>query len=165
MKKLIAILAVLALILAACDAGGGGDEDTTPTTAATDDDGGGGDDGGGDDGGGDDGGDTGAQTGGSLLEEVIARGTLNCGVNETLPGFGSKDEAGAFVEVQADFPERLVAHPRVDLVRRLVAPAQVCRRADGIAKRAVITGGVLGGVSEDPRVTMARALQGCPDLA
>ena len=45
-------------------------------------------DGGGDDG---DGGDTGAQTGGDRLSEVIARGTLNCGVNETLPGFGSKE--------------------------------------------------------------------------
>jgi general L-amino acid transport system substrate-binding protein len=106
LKKLIAVLAVFALILAACDAGGG-DEDTTPTTAATDDDGGT-DDGGGDDGGGDDG-DTGAQTGGDLLDEVIARGTLNCGVNETLPGFGSKDEAGAFVGFDIDLCRAVAA--------------------------------------------------------
>ncbi len=32
-----------------------------------------------------------------LLDAVIARGQLNCGVNETLPGFGYKDSAGAFV--------------------------------------------------------------------
>ena len=106
LKKLIAVLAVFALILAACDAGGG-DEDTTPTTAATDD-GGGTDDGGTDDGG-DDGTDTGAQTGDSRLEEVIARGTLNCGVNETLPGFGSKDEAGAFVGFDVDLCRAVAA--------------------------------------------------------
>ena len=107
LKKLIAVLAVFALILAACDAGGG-DEDTTPTTAATDD--GGTDDGGTDDGGTDDGGgDTGAQTGGNLIEDVTARGTLNCGVNETLPGFGSKDEAGAFVGFDVDLCRAVAA--------------------------------------------------------
>jgi general L-amino acid transport system substrate-binding protein len=104
LKKLIAVLAVFALILAACDAGGG-DDDTTETTVATDD--GGTDDGGGDDGGDD--GDTGAQTGGNLLEDVIARGTLNCGVNETLPGFGSKDEAGAFVGFDIDLCRAVAA--------------------------------------------------------
>jgi general L-amino acid transport system substrate-binding protein len=102
LKKIIAVLAVFALILAACDAGGG-DEDTTETTVAADDDGGGTDDGGGDDG------DTGAQTGGNLLDEVIARGTLNCGVNETLPGFGSKDEAGAFVGFDIDLCRAVAA--------------------------------------------------------
>ncbi len=105
LKKLIAVLAVFALILAACDAGGGGDEDVTTTTAATDD-GGGDTDGGGDDG---DGGDTGAQTGGDRLSEVIARGTLNCGVNETLPGFGSKDETGAFVGFDVDLCRAVAA--------------------------------------------------------
>jgi general L-amino acid transport system substrate-binding protein len=102
LKKLIAVLAVFALILAACDAGGG--DEVTETTVAADD--GGTDDGGTDDGGGDD---TGAQTGGSLLDEIIARGTLNCGVNETLPGFGSKDETGAFVGFDIDLCRAVAA--------------------------------------------------------
>jgi general L-amino acid transport system substrate-binding protein len=101
LKKLIALLAVLALVLTACDAGGGGEEETTPTTAVTPDDGttetttGGTD--------------SGAQTGGSLLDEVITRGTLNCGVNETLPGFGSKDETGAFVGFDVDLCRAVAA--------------------------------------------------------
>ncbi|MDF1594815.1 MAG: amino acid ABC transporter substrate-binding protein [Acidimicrobiia bacterium] len=101
LKKLMAVLAVLALVLTACDAGGGGDE-TTPTTAVTPDDGtttettAGGTD-------------TGAQTGGSRLDEIIARGTLNCGVNETLPGFGSKDETGAFVGFDIDLCRAVAA--------------------------------------------------------
>ncbi len=37
-----------------------------------------------------------AQQGGNLLEEVQNRGTLNCGVNEAVPGFGFVTEAGDF---------------------------------------------------------------------
>lgn len=107
-KRLIAVLAVFALILAACDAGGAGD-DTTVTTEAVEDDGGGTDDGATDDGATDDGGDTGAQSSGSLLEDVVARGTLNCGVNETLPGFGSKDSAGQFVGFDIDLCRAVAA--------------------------------------------------------
>ena len=67
-------------------------DDTTETTAA---------------GGGDT--DTGGQTdGGDLLQVVLDRGELNCGVNETLPGFG-------FREATPDW-RAVVDHPDVDVV-------------------------------------------------
>ena len=36
------------------------------------------------------------RNGGGLLSEVQDRGTLRCGVNEGVPGFGLVDEAGAY---------------------------------------------------------------------
>ncbi len=39
----------------------------------------------------------------SLLDTVIERGNIICGVNETLPGFGIVDEAGAFSGFDIDF--------------------------------------------------------------
>ncbi len=106
-KKLTLLTAVFALVVAAC---GGGAEETTTTTAAPEPGqttttaapapGGGGDAGAG--GGG-------AQEGGSLLDTVIARGTLNCGVNETLAGFGFKDESGQFVGFDVDLCRAVAA--------------------------------------------------------
>jgi general L-amino acid transport system substrate-binding protein len=62
---------------------------------------------------GDDGGEAGggAQTGqtegggqaGSLLDEVKSRGTLRCGVNDSVPGFGLQTEAGDFEGFDIDF--------------------------------------------------------------
>jgi general L-amino acid transport system substrate-binding protein len=50
---------------------------------------------------------TGAQgqqgEGGSLLQQVQNRGTLNCGVNDAVPGFGFQDEAGDFQGFDIDF--------------------------------------------------------------
>ena len=79
MKKTALTLLVVALLAAAC---GGDDAAETTTTAAP------------------------ATTqapapepapaAADVLDQVIARGELNCGVNETLPGFGYKDSAGAF---------------------------------------------------------------------
>ena len=89
-KRLVLVISMLALVLAAC----GTTAEETTTTAAPD---------------GattvapPEGGTTpGAQTGTDLLETVKARGTLNCGVNETLPGFGTKDTAGNFVGFDVD---------------------------------------------------------------
>jgi general L-amino acid transport system substrate-binding protein len=97
-KRFMITLSVLALVLAAC---GTEAEETTTTTAAPDattettaPEGGG---------------DTGGQTGGDLLDTVLARGELNCGANETLPGFGSKDEAGNFVGFDVDLCRALAA--------------------------------------------------------
>lgn len=100
-KHFMIMLSILALVLAAC---GTEAEETTTTTAAPDgadttapapdDDGDG---------------DGGAQTGGDLLDTVLARGELNCGTNETLPGFGSKDEAGNFVGFDVDLCRALAA--------------------------------------------------------
>jgi len=83
-------LAALALVFAACtDAGGEDDgEDGTTTSEATDTGGEGGGDGG---------------TEGSLLETVQANGSLVCGVNETLPGFGIIDDQGNFTGFDIDF--------------------------------------------------------------
>ena len=52
--------------------------------------------------GGDDGGD-------GLLQTVQDRGTLACGVNETLPGFGVVDEAGAYSGFDVDFCRAVAA--------------------------------------------------------
>ena len=44
-----------------------------------------------------------------LLDVVIARGELNCGVNETLPGFGYKDSEGAFTGFDVDLCRAVAA--------------------------------------------------------
>ncbi len=41
--------------------------------------------------------------GGNLLAEVQSRGTLNCGVNDAVPGFGFVTEAGEFQGFDIDF--------------------------------------------------------------
>jgi general L-amino acid transport system substrate-binding protein len=41
--------------------------------------------------------------GGNLLAEVQDRGTLRCGVNDAVPGFGFQDEAGEFQGFDIDF--------------------------------------------------------------
>ncbi|MEX2279064.1 MAG: amino acid ABC transporter substrate-binding protein [Acidimicrobiia bacterium] len=100
-RRFMIVLSILAMVLAAC--GTEAEETTTTaapdgsteTTAAPSD--------------GDGDGDSGAQTGGDLLDTVLARGELNCGTNETLPGFGSKDEAGNFVGFDVDLCRALAA--------------------------------------------------------
>ena len=56
---------------------------------------------------------TGAQgqqgEGGSLLQQVQNRGTLNCGVNDAVPGFGFQDEAGDFQGFDIDFCRAVAA--------------------------------------------------------
>ena len=49
------------------------------------------------------GGGGGEQTEGGTLAEVRDRGTLNCGVNDAVPGFGFVDEAGEFAGFDIDF--------------------------------------------------------------
>jgi general L-amino acid transport system substrate-binding protein len=101
------VFAIFALVLAACTeaadttttAGDGAPGTTaggdgTPTTAA--------------------GGETstteseGAPAGG-LLAEVQSRGSLNCGVNDAVPGFGSVDDAGEFAGFDIDFCRAVAA--------------------------------------------------------
>ena len=97
-KRLIVVLAALAMIVAACGGDDGDTDDTeagadaTTTTAAAD-------------GGGDDGADSGT----SLLATVQERGTLSCGTNETLVGFGFKDAAGDFVGMDVDICKAVAA--------------------------------------------------------
>lgn len=47
--------------------------------------------------------------GGSLLDEVKSRGTLRCGVNSALPGFGSIDADGNNVGFDVDFCRAIAA--------------------------------------------------------
>ncbi|MXX02028.1 MAG: amino acid ABC transporter substrate-binding protein [Acidimicrobiia bacterium] len=44
-----------------------------------------------------------------VLDNVIARGELNCGVNETIPGFGYKDAAGTFTGFDVDLCRAVAA--------------------------------------------------------
>ena len=44
-----------------------------------------------------------------VLDVVIARGELNCGVNETIPGFGYKDAAGTFTGFDVDLCRAVAA--------------------------------------------------------
>ncbi|MGH2685958.1 MAG: amino acid ABC transporter substrate-binding protein, partial [Actinomycetota bacterium] len=46
---------------------------------------------------------------GSVLETVRDRGTLNCGVNDAVPGFGFVDEAGDFSGFDIDFCRAIAA--------------------------------------------------------
>jgi general L-amino acid transport system substrate-binding protein len=68
-----------------------------------------------DDGNGDAAGDTGQteaggqQGGGTLLQEVIDRGTLRCGVNDAVPGFGFTGEAGEPEGFDIDFCRAVAA--------------------------------------------------------
>ena len=47
--------------------------------------------------------------GGNLLAEVQDRGTLRCGVNDAVPGFGFQDEAGEFQGFDIDFCRAIAA--------------------------------------------------------
>ncbi|HDK46186.1 MAG TPA: amino acid ABC transporter substrate-binding protein [Actinobacteria bacterium] len=90
-KRIILLVVVFAMIAAACASGGGATTtttgaETTTTTAAP------------------------AQTTtGSLLDTIVQRGVLRCGVNETLPGFGSKDSSGKFVGFDTDLCRAIAA--------------------------------------------------------
>ena len=81
-SKLLIALAALTLIFAACDSGG----DESTTTAA--DSGGEG---------------NGAGGGGDVMQTVVDRGELNCGVNETLPGFGIVEADGSYTGFDIEF--------------------------------------------------------------
>jgi general L-amino acid transport system substrate-binding protein len=47
--------------------------------------------------------------GGSLLDEVRERGSLRCGVNETVPGFGLIDDAGDYTGFDIEFCKAVAA--------------------------------------------------------
>jgi general L-amino acid transport system substrate-binding protein len=81
-RRLACLLAAFLLLAGACSDDGGDDEGA----------------------GGEDGEEaTGGGGGGGLLAEVQDRGTLRCGVNETVPGFGLVDEAGEYAGFDIEF--------------------------------------------------------------
>ena len=78
--RLVGLFAALSLVVGACsddddDAGGGGGSE----------------------------GESGGGGGDGLLAEVRERGTLNCGVNETVPGFGLVDDQGEYTGFDVEF--------------------------------------------------------------
>lgn len=81
--KMLAVLAAVALVFSACDRGGDG--------------------GGGDNGGGGDDNQAAQAEGGNLLDEIAERGTLRCGVNNTVPGFGFDAGGGDIEGFDIDF--------------------------------------------------------------
>lgn len=98
-RRLLVVLAVFSLLAAAC----GSDDEASDTESDTESDtmaeteSEGGDDT-------EDDGDAGAQSGaGGTLAAVQERGTLVCGGNDTLPGFGIADEEGNFSGFDIDF--------------------------------------------------------------
>ncbi|CAN5284390.1 amino acid ABC transporter substrate-binding protein [soil metagenome] len=91
----LALVVLLALFGAACSSDDDGGDD-----AATDD---GANDGGATDGSEEAAGGGGQESGGGRLADVQDRGTLNCGVNDAVPGFGFTDEAGEFSGFDIEF--------------------------------------------------------------
>jgi general L-amino acid transport system substrate-binding protein len=93
MKRLAILLLALGLVLAACDSSSddttttaaAADSGTTETTAAA------------------------AASTGSLLATVQDRGTLNCGVNDAVPGFGFTDADGNFSGFDVDYCRAIAA--------------------------------------------------------
>jgi general L-amino acid transport system substrate-binding protein len=88
MRRLACLLAAFALLATACsddddDSGGGGNGEEEAAGS----------------GGG----------GGGLLAEVQDRGTLRCGVNEGVPGFGLVDEAGEYAGFDIEFCKAVAA--------------------------------------------------------
>ena len=96
MKRLAILLLALGLVLAACDSSS---DDTTTTTAAAADNGGSEE--------------TtttaAAAASGSMLQTVQDRGTLNCGVNDAVPGFGFTDADGNFSGFDVDYCRAVAA--------------------------------------------------------
>ena len=86
MKKTVCALLAVALVAAAC--GGDDAEEATTTVAPTT---------------------TQAPVAADLLDSVIDRGELNCGVNETIPGFGYKDSSGRFTGFDVDLCRAVAA--------------------------------------------------------
>ncbi len=86
-KRLLLLVVVLAMVATACG-GDGADEETTTTTAA------------------DGGGQTASE---GVYAEVVARGVLNCGVNNEVFGFGSIDADGNFAGFDIDYCKAVAA--------------------------------------------------------
>ena len=74
-----------------------------------------------------------------LLAEVQARGTLNCGVNNTVPGFGFTDDTGEHVGFDIDFCRAIAAgvlgDPEAVDLRRPDRRAEIHRPAVGRGRR------------------------------
>jgi general L-amino acid transport system substrate-binding protein len=96
MKRLVLLFAVLALVAAACGSSDEADDTTTTvagteTTVATD------------------AGQETTDTGGSTLDDVIARGTLKCGISGTAVGFSETQADGSASGFDSDYCRAIAA--------------------------------------------------------
>jgi len=101
--RVLSLLLALTLVAAACGSDDEGDDATTDDTSEDSSDDGSGDDGDGD---GEDEDATDSvdlSQGGSTLDAVRDRGTVVCGGNDTLPGFGIVDDAGSYSGFDVDY--------------------------------------------------------------
>jgi general L-amino acid transport system substrate-binding protein len=119
-KRLAVLVAVLAMVAAACS---GSSEDTTTTTAAPD-------------------ASTttqapsGGQAGGTLAE-VIARGTLRCGVSTNAIGFAEPQDDGSFNGFDADYCRALAAAVFGDATKVEFVGTTAAERFTALANREV----------------------------
>ena len=72
--------------------------------------------------------------GAATLDEVKARGTLACGVNEGLPGFAAKDEAGAWSGFDVDFCRAVAAAVLGDPAKVAYVPLSADARFEALRK-------------------------------
>jgi general L-amino acid transport system substrate-binding protein len=94
--RLLSLLLALTLVASACGGGDdGGDEDASDDTSESDDSG--------DDSSGDDGDTVDLSQGGSTLDAVRDRGSVICGGNDTLAGFGIVEADGSYTGFDVDF--------------------------------------------------------------
>jgi len=129
--RLLAVLLAFVLIAAAC--GDDDDNGASDDGAAESDDGGASDDGGGDDGAApaDDGGDDDAvelTQSGAVLAKVQGADVIECGGNDTLPGFGIVDADGAFSGFDIDFCKVVAAAVLGDAEKINVTPLVAAQR-------------------------------------
>ncbi len=106
-KKLIAVIAVLSMALVAC----------TETSGSTTTQAGGG--------------------GGSTLAAIQARGTLNCGVNNAVPGFGFVDADGNYSGFDIDFCKALAAAVFGDATKVTYVPLTAQQRFTALQGREI----------------------------
>jgi general L-amino acid transport system substrate-binding protein len=92
-----AVFAIASLLGAAACSDDSDDDSSDTTEADTEDTGGGGDGGDGD------------GDGGGTLQEVIDRGTLNCGVNGQLLGFSNVEADGSYTGIDVDYCKAIAA--------------------------------------------------------
>ncbi len=126
--RLLAVLFSFALLATACGDDDSGDDATPDDSTGGDSDGG--DSDGGDTDGDGDGDDTvDLVQDGSVLDKVTSAGTLECGGNDTLPGFGIVDaDSGAFSGFDIDFCKVIAAAVLGDAEAINVTPLVAAQR-------------------------------------
>jgi general L-amino acid transport system substrate-binding protein len=92
-KKVIALLAITALVLGACSDDSGDSDDASDDAASTEETDGGGT----------------SSSGGDTLQEVLDRGNLNCGVNGQLLGFSNVEADGTYTGIDVDYCKAVAA--------------------------------------------------------